>query len=127
MRYGDGYMIEVIYRLGIPYDDEKNEMLLEVRGHAGYAAPGRDIVCAAASILFQTYASWVELEHESGMIPDEPEIVKEKGFSRVAFKPPREMVIGSREHLALIVNGYRLLSESYPHNVKVSETVGFDT
>lgn len=27
---------------------------IEVEGHAGYAEPGHDIVCAAVSVLFQT-------------------------------------------------------------------------
>lgn len=39
-------MIHIMY-------DEKN-LTLEVAGHAGYAEPGKDIVCAAVSILYQT-------------------------------------------------------------------------
>ncbi|MFZ5969534.1 MAG: ribosomal-processing cysteine protease Prp [Bacillota bacterium] len=43
-------MIKIcIYR-----DHEKNIVKYSVKGHAGYAEPGEDIVCAAISILAQT-------------------------------------------------------------------------
>lgn len=38
----------------IIYQSTDNEFDIEVKGHAGYAAMGNDIVCAAISVLVQT-------------------------------------------------------------------------
>lgn len=38
----------------IDYISTDNEFEIEVKGHAGYAAMGNDIVCAAISVLVQT-------------------------------------------------------------------------
>lgn len=56
---------------------ESGDMLIDVKGHAGYAPHGRDIVCAAVSAILQTavlglesiaetYPDFVEVDIVSG-------------------------------------------------------------
>lgn len=51
---------------------------VEVKGHAGYAEPGKDIVCAAISVLYETLMlaleeiSGVELGDKTGLIRMNP-------------------------------------------------------
>lgn len=40
-------------------NEELREITLKVRGHAGYAERGKDIICASASILVYTFAEIV--------------------------------------------------------------------
>ena len=42
------------------FTEKGRKLSLLVEGHAGYAEPGKDIVCASASILANTLASLVE-------------------------------------------------------------------
>lgn len=47
---------------------------VEVKGHAGYAEPGKDIVCAAISVLYETLKlnlreySDLQYEEEDGLL-----------------------------------------------------------
>jgi uncharacterized protein YsxB (DUF464 family) len=52
-------MITVEVRRGRPFR-------LEVRGHAGQAPHGQDLVCAAASALAETLALGLEAHHADG-------------------------------------------------------------
>ena len=83
-------MISVTYEPGIPR--------LTLTGHAEHAPRGRDIVCAAASILAYTLtAGGAEAEELRG------------GGLRLT---------GGRRDLELIAGGYRLLAENYPQNIR---------
>jgi len=57
------------------YDQDDRVTGFEVEGHAGFAAYGEDIVCAAVSILAQTAV--MGLEH---FLDPKPEVKVEKGF-----------------------------------------------
>ena len=41
-------------------DITKKDSLITIKGHAGYAAPGKDIVCAAVSALTQAFIASIE-------------------------------------------------------------------
>lgn len=51
---------------------------VEVKGHAGYAEPGKDIVCAAISVLYETLrlnlmqCSNLQYEEEDGLLMADP-------------------------------------------------------
>lgn len=83
-------MISVSYAPAIPS--------LRLSGHAGFAEKGKDIVCAAASILAYTLIC---------------------GGARYRELPEGGMhITGEAAALALIAGGYRLLSENYPQNLR---------
>lgn len=90
-------MIQVIY------NEVGDEMILRAEGHAGYAEKGKDIVCAAVSVLMQTLACSVG----TCMCNDG------KGFSVVCKK--------SNDNIAkfeLVTDGLALLQREYPENVR---------
>lgn len=90
-------MIQVIY------NEVGDEMILRAEGHAGYAEKGKDIVCAAVSVLMQTLACSV-----GTCMCNEG-----KRFSVVCKK--------SNDNIAkfeLVTDGLALLQREYPENVR---------
>lgn len=86
-----------------------NEKALSVRaeGHSGYDKKGRDIVCAAVSILFYAYAAELLKTGVKTEIRDDGnvfEIVPEGG---------------SRSSYDTVMMGLRLLAESYENHVRI--------
>lgn len=80
-------------------------------GHAGYAEEGKDIVCAAASILLFTL-----IEHlERTGIPYSS--YAEKGSAGVAVTDPDRK---ANEVFDVIETGYILLAEKYPEHVELA-------
>jgi uncharacterized protein YsxB (DUF464 family) len=84
-----------------------------ISGHAGYAPIGQDIVCAAISVLVQTFIASVE-ELTADTI-------------RVTRSPQGQIQSIQYEHLseraqvledALFV-GIRMIADSYPANVRI--------
>lgn len=71
---------------------------ISAKGHANYAEPGKDIVCAAVSTLMQT----LELRGIAR---------KSKGNMFVQTK--------DKEALQLVLDGLRMISENYPEYVEV--------
>lgn len=90
-------MIQVIY------NEVEDAMVLRAEGHAGFAEKGKDIVCAAVSVLMQTLACSVG----TCMCNDG------KVFSVVCKK--------SNDNIAkfeLVTDGLALLQREYPENVR---------
>ena len=83
------------------------ENRLTVCGHAGYAARGEDIVCAAASAL--VFALIGSLRQEENL----REVVIRPGYVTAAAKGP------CREELELVRCGLAQLAAQYPQCVEV--------
>lgn len=78
---------------------------VEVSGHADYAPKGQDIICASVSILLYTLAA---------ALGDDVEDLKlDTGDSRVTWKCTKR----TNQVASVINEGFRLLSQSYPHYV----------
>lgn len=90
-------MIQVIY------NEVEDAMILRAEGHAGYAEKGKDIVCAAVSVLMQTLACSVG----TCMGNDG------KGFSVVCKKSN-----GNIAKFEFVTDGLVLLQREYPENVR---------
>lgn len=87
----------------VTYNEVGDEMILRAEGHAGYAEKGKDIVCAAVSVLMQTLACSV-----GTCMCNEG-----KRFSVVCKK--------SNDNIAkfeLVTDGLALLQREYPENVR---------
>lgn len=88
-------------------------MELTVEGHAGYAEPGKDLVCAAVSILVYTLDQNLE---DMGL--GDPKNLLEEGKARIACKEQSEE---TTRIYNTIWSGLRILEENYPEYVKCSE------
>lgn len=88
-----------------------------ITGHSGQAEAGRDIVCAAASILGCTCVN--ALESVCGIIPD----VRLNDEGVLEFHLP-EMTPEEKEKAQILMGalkqGLTDLAEAYPKNVKVT-------
>ena len=78
----------------VTYDDF---CCLEVRGHAGSAPMGRDLICAGATVLVLTLGKQAE----------KAEI--RRGFARLSG--------GNREVYRAIAAGFQLLAKNFPKQV----------
>lgn len=91
----------------------------KVEGHANYAAFGKDIVCAAISVLSQT--SLIALVEVCGIHEDQLnyKIDDETGFLEVNL--PRNLNIKTIEKSQIVLKTFELgvksIIESYPDNV----------
>ncbi|MCM1286520.1 MAG: ribosomal-processing cysteine protease Prp [Acetobacter sp.] len=98
----------------------KNEKYrLKMKGHCGYAEEGKDIVCAAASILCLTMGQVISDNKDK--LEEKPRIVNHNGHCIVEWKPKKEYEGALNNSLYTIKQGLRLLEHTYPTYVKFIE------
>ena len=86
----------------------------ECRGHAGFAASGQDVVCAAVSILTTTCVN--ALETVAGVIP---EVKVSSGRMRV--RVPADAGRDAQVILRAMRQGLRDLAKEYPRYIQFVE------
>ena len=101
-------MIKVVY--------EVNPMRLTVQGHANSGEVGHDLVCASASILVYTLASFAKNTHKAHQ--SKKLVIKLKeGDAEISFKAKARY----RAAITLVCNaicaGFQLLAYNYPENI----------
>lgn len=83
--------------------------MIELKGHAGVAPLGQDLVCAGLSTLTVTLAEFLaETDKGSSMIRDD-------GYARFAIPEAFE------RDTALAVCGFRWLAKEFPQYVSIEE------
>lgn len=86
---------------------------ISVRGHAGYAKPGKDIVCAAVSVLVQTLIQSVK-----ELTDDKIEYSMSPGAVDIKFWC-------LSDHSKVLIDaffvGIKGIAAAYPDNVKLTE------
>jgi uncharacterized protein YsxB (DUF464 family) len=92
----------------------KHENGFTIKGHAGFAERGKDIVCAAVSTLAQVFLQSVET-----LTADKMECVlsEKDGFLDVEYK---ELSEKSKTLLASFFIGVEMIADEYPDFVKVN-------
>lgn len=95
-------------------------LVMDVRGHTGFAELGKDPVCAGASVLAMTVAQCVELMGEDGKLQKKPNIRIQDGRVTVVAKPQPEHFHEALHLFWVGQVGMQLLSESYPGNVELT-------
>ena len=94
---------------------------LTIKGHAGQAEIGKDIVCASASILAYTVAQIVTNMKSLGCLKKPPTVKIGKGDAVVSCQP-KEEYRSEAEHTYLVVQtGYELLAHNYPQYVELTK------
>ena len=99
-------------------NDKTGRLSLRVKGHAGQADIGKDIVCASASILAYTVAQVVSNIESKGGLKKPPTIKLLRGNTVITCHPTDEY----RDELAhtfyVAEVGYALLTHNYPQYVE---------
>lgn len=91
---------------------------VEISGHSLYAAHGKDIVCAAVSMLVQTVIFAIE-----DLLKLDPGVVLEEGYVQMVL--PRNVDAEKRKQLLLLVEtmllGLKETAKSYPAHIQYCE------
>jgi len=92
----------------------RKDYTLTVDGHAGYAEPGKDIVCASASMLFFTLLR--ELQRRDIEVTAKTDEVREiTATVNPAFSFDADIVYET------ICTGFMTLAEEYPDHVSFED------
>ena len=103
--------------LTIKIHANENTLCLRLSGHAGAGKRGRDIVCAAASVLTYTAAASARQLYREGKLKESPHIRLLPGDALVETEacPEAEQV------MQVVRNGYTMLALQYPQFVRLEE------
>ena len=98
--------------------DEQGVYGLTVKGHAGYARSGKDIVCAAASILITTCANALEsVAHIT------PELMVQEEPALIAVDLPHGLSAEENHDARIILNtclqGFTDIAAQYPRYLQI--------
>ena len=108
-------MIEVIFK------EKDGEISLEVKGHAGAAESGHDIICSATSILGYTVAQIADNIYRRDGFEESPTIKLEEGDALISCKP-KEIAADETRHTFFVAQvGYELLAYNYPQFVSLTK------
>lgn len=94
-----------------------SENSFQMTGHAGFAAAGQDIVCAAASMLAYTVAFNVWLANKYGKLEPSYEIQMQPGDVRISCRPKEVYREEIRLLFEYVRRGFELLKNNYPDNI----------
>ena len=109
-------MIKVKYT----YDRDKRECSLTVKGHAGQAEIGKDIICASASILAYTIAQVVKSMENHGDLAEPPTIELEGGEATIKCRAKDDYLFAEMMQYFFVAKaGYHLLAFNYPQFVEL--------
>ena len=92
----------------VTYYEDNNEISLKIKGHAGYAEMGSDIVCSAISTLGQTLLAYLNVDHEKF------DYSMREGFIWVYAKGENV-----RTALHVVLAGYHLIEDNYPDHLSI--------
>lgn len=109
-------MIKVKYT----YDRDKRECSLLVKGHAGYAEVGKDLVCASATILACTIAQVIKSMDRHGDLVESPTLDLERGDATIVCRANDDYIFSEMmQDFFVIWTGYQLLAHNYPQYVQL--------
>lgn len=93
---------------------------LIIKGHAGSAEPGKDLVCCAVSTLAETLSRYLEVRMEEGALEMLMDKV-EAGDVKIVAWPESTNVKQINAVYEMIREGYRAIAEEYPQYIKLRE------
>lgn len=94
---------------------DRIEYSISIEGHAGYCSEkGKDIVCAAVSILYYTFCMMLT-ESEDKLLS--LEMSEGDGIARIKWCPQEGYANIIDTIYNMFITGIRLLHENYPNNV----------
>ena len=101
------------------YNKDTGTISLRMKGHAGQAEKGHDLVCASASILAYTVAKYVEYVDDADGMMVEPHIEMDEGYTLIVANPTEEYIAEVLNAFFVAEVGFSLLEQNYPQYVEV--------
>lgn len=106
----------------ITYTRNNDRISVDINGHAGFDEIGRDIVCAAVSILSYTLRAVFTKNSSNGNAED---YFEDAGngcmFFGILVKKNHDIVFAE---IDAVFKGFELLEENYPKNIKIIRKTG---
>ena len=102
-------------------NEKDGEISLTVKGHAGMADVGKDIVCASASILAYTVGQTVKWMSESNLLTEAPIVSIENGNAQIVCKPKEDQFSFAYACFSFAQTGYTLLAHNYKEFVRIKQ------
>lgn len=100
--------------------EEYHHIQMSLKGHAGQAEHGQDIVCASASILAYTVAQIVMAMEQHGDLEGKPLINLNEGDAMISCRCRDPDVFSELVHTFFVAHvGYLLLAHNYPEYVSL--------
>lgn len=91
---------------------------MTIKGHAGAAPKGEDLVCASATMLAYTAAQAIQFMHEQGgMLKRKPKIDIKEGCATVIATPTEEGYAEVLHTFWVVQCGIHILAHNYPQYV----------
>ena len=100
-------------------NDKTGSITLEMTGHARFAEPGKDLVCAWASGLGYTAAQEVAKYAQQDDLRKKPTVILEKGHLKVSCIPKPERYVEVLKSFYVVQTGFEVLSDSSPLHVNL--------
>lgn len=101
------------------YTDNRGGIHLTIRGHAGAAAVGNDLICASVTTLAYTAAQAVQFLYEQGKLLKKPKIHIREGSATVIATPKKEAEAETLMVFWVAQCGAHVLSHNYPQYVRL--------
>ena len=101
----------------VNYDRSNNRLTVE--GHAGSGEPGRDLICASASILALTLGANVGHMADSGCVT-EPIVKLEEGNAEISCKAKARYRESVRQTFMSVCVGFEILATKWPDYISYS-------
>ena len=101
-------------------DKEKGSIHMKVKGHAGTAPKGEDLVCASATMLVYTVAQAMMFMNEQGYLAEKPKIKVREGKASVSVIPKEEYFAEALHTFWVAQCGAHVLSKNYPEAVSLN-------
>lgn len=98
---------------------EKGTLRLVVQGHAQSAPYGRDLVCAAASMLVAALIQSAIFADAEDKLERKPKTVSREGYKELIVTPKPRYEKEIRAMFSVVVNGFLALEANYADNVSV--------
>lgn len=105
----------------VTFTENPEKLSLRIEGHAGYAEPGKDIVCASAAILAYTVAQFVTEAERQGDLESPPTIELEKGEGFISCEPCKSNLKLMQNVFLFAKMGYYILQHNYPQYVEITD------
>ena len=94
-------------------------LTIELDGHAMYADPGQDIVCAGISALVMALAGALEEAEERGRTKADWD--EKDNVIRIWADPNMEALNEIKAYFRMCVKGLKLIQGDYPDHIRVTE------
>ena len=92
---------------------------MTLKGHAGAAPKGEDLICSAATMMAYTAAQAVQFMHESGKLKKKPKIRIRDGEATIIATPNEDAYAEALLIFWVAQCGIHVLCHNYPKHVKL--------